>query len=633
MRVLLVDNHDSYTHNLAHLLADITGVWPLVAKNDRLTLEEVRRYAPEAIVLSPGPGRPDTARDVGIGPELIRAFSEVPTLGVCLGMQLIAHLHGAAVERAREPRHGRTSPITHDGSGLFSGIAQGFAAMRYHSLSVREPLPPELVATAHSDDGEIMALRHAQRPLSGVQFHPESVASEQGRRLLENFLAHPLAAPAPRAHPRPLAETAVVIERVVERGFVDPIGLFAALFAEESHAFLLHSNDMEPKRRGYSVLGSGAPTSGARGNTRGPVEAPFATGQVCIFDYEGRAPLRISVDGSICLDHQAQRILVSACGADEREAQDRAEMLAARVQEAQPRARPLPSPPSSSGAFLAARAQYLAQIARCQELIREGEAYELCLTNRFIGETDATALALYERLAALNPSPYAAYIRHGEQALVSSSPERYVRTYRDEHGALFAETRPIKGTRRRGRNRAEDEAIARDLQHSDKDRAENLMIVDVSRHDLGTWAEIGTVTTPRLLEVETHPAVFQLVSTVRAHLRPEATSEGVIAALFPPASMTGAPKERAMEWLKAIEGAPRGVYAGAFGYIDDRGHAELAVTIRSLWCEGRKVSFGTGGAILLDSVASQEWRELLDKARPLLQAVGLPDLAEDDWAD
>jgi anthranilate synthase/aminodeoxychorismate synthase-like glutamine amidotransferase len=188
MRTLLIDNYDSYTFNLFHLLGEVNGgEEPIVVRNDELPWDELARLAPDNVVISPGPGRPEHARDAGVALDiLLRA--EVPVLGVCLGHQELAYAFGGTVEHAREVMHGRLSPIRHDGRELFAGLPQGFLAVRYHSLVVGA-VPPELRVTAWTPDGVIMGLAHRTRPLFGVQFHPESVSTRCGRALLENFRA------------------------------------------------------------------------------------------------------------------------------------------------------------------------------------------------------------------------------------------------------------------------------------------------------------------------------------------------------------------------------------------------------------------------------------------------------------
>ncbi len=187
MRVLVMDNIDSFVYNLVQYLGEL-GVEPVVLTN-RSSLREVEGVRPEAIVISPGPGTPS---DAGISVEVVRRFSrEVPILGVCLGHQVIAHAFGGRVGRAKRIVHGKTSPIRHDGSALFRGVPNPFEATRYHSLAVeRESLPAELEVTCETDDGdrEVMGIRHRELPVFGVQFHPESILTLHGKRILQNFL-------------------------------------------------------------------------------------------------------------------------------------------------------------------------------------------------------------------------------------------------------------------------------------------------------------------------------------------------------------------------------------------------------------------------------------------------------------
>jgi anthranilate synthase component 2 len=186
MRLLVIDNYDSFTYNLVHFLGELGGeseVW----RNDKITLDQVAAIAPEAIVLSPGPATPDTA---GICLSLIERFAPTtPILGVCLGHQALGQAMGGEVIRAPHLMHGKTSKINHSGKGLFRGLNSGFEATRYHSLIVRpQSLPDVLEVTASTDDGLIMGMQHRHYPSHGVQFHPESIASENGHAILQNFL-------------------------------------------------------------------------------------------------------------------------------------------------------------------------------------------------------------------------------------------------------------------------------------------------------------------------------------------------------------------------------------------------------------------------------------------------------------
>jgi anthranilate synthase/aminodeoxychorismate synthase-like glutamine amidotransferase len=185
--ILVIDNYDSFTYNLVQLMGEL-GADLTIARNDKITLDEIRVMQPSHIVISPGPGDPE---DGGVSLDAIREFgASTPILGVCLGHQCIGHSYGGAVVRAPRLMHGKTSPIYHKGDSLFSGVPSPFEATRYHSLIVEEPLPEGLSITAFTDEGEIMALRHREHPVFGVQFHPESFLTTYGPRIVQNFLEH-----------------------------------------------------------------------------------------------------------------------------------------------------------------------------------------------------------------------------------------------------------------------------------------------------------------------------------------------------------------------------------------------------------------------------------------------------------
>ena len=185
MRVLVVDNYDSFTYNLAQYLGEL-GAEPVVYRNDVLSPLEADKVRPTHLLISPGPGRPE---DAGYSIEYLTTLgTEIPTLGVCLGLQAAVVAFGGSVGHAPQPRHGKTSPISHDGLGVFTGLENPFTATRYHSLIVEEPLPDVLEATAFTTEGELMGLRHKEYPIYGVQFHPESILTDYGQELLANFL-------------------------------------------------------------------------------------------------------------------------------------------------------------------------------------------------------------------------------------------------------------------------------------------------------------------------------------------------------------------------------------------------------------------------------------------------------------
>jgi para-aminobenzoate synthetase len=256
-------------------------------------------------------------------------------------------------------------------------------------------------------------------------------------------------------------------------------------------------------------------------------------------------------------------------------------------------------------------------IETCLTRLAEGQSYEVCLTNKLTTDLDVDPLTLYRRLRRANPAPFAAYLRLGDLAVLSSSPERFLRVSPDGE----AEARPIKGTSRRSGNSAEDTQLAAALAASEKNQAENLMIVDLLRNDLGAVCEVGSVGVPRMRAVESYETVHQLVSAVTGRLRPEASAFDAVRACFPPGSMTGAPKLRTTEILDQLEGAARGVYSGAIGWFGLGGGADLSVAIRTIVLAGGRAQIGAGGAVVLQSDPHREWEEMLLKAAAPLRAV------------
>ena len=260
---------------------------------------------------------------------------------------------------------------------------------------------------------------------------------------------------------------------------------------------------------------------------------------------------------------------------------------------------------------------HAAAVRAVQERIIAGDVYQACLTHRVEVPYAGDAWQLHAALRERNPAPFAAYLELPDATVVGSSPERFLAAKPDG----WLESRPIKGTRPRSADTAQDRALREELRHSEKDRAENLMIVDLVRNDLGRVAELGSVHVPELFHVEAHPSVHQLVSTIKARLADEHDVFDAVRAAFPPGSMTGAPKRAAMELLRALEQGRRGPYAGALGYFDARGGADLSVVIRTIILAGGTARLHTGGGIVYDSVAPEEWAEAEDKVRALLETI------------
>ncbi len=262
--------------------------------------------------------------------------------------------------------------------------------------------------------------------------------------------------------------------------------------------------------------------------------------------------------------------------------------------------------------------EYLNAVQMCREYIMAGDIFEVNLSQRFDAELPIQSYELYRRLRSLNPAPFACYLGFDGVEIVSASPERFIKLTGD-----LVETRPIKGTRPRGSNPAEDEAIAKELTNSYKDRAENVMIVDLERNDLGRVCRYGTVNVSELLVLEKYATVFQLVSTVEGRLREGSNCIDLLKGTFPGGSITGAPKVRSMEIIDELEPTRRSVYTGNIGYIGFNGDLDLNIAIRTFIVKDGRAFFQVGGAVTYDSDPQAEYIETLDKAKALLMALGI----------
>jgi para-aminobenzoate synthetase component 1 len=262
--------------------------------------------------------------------------------------------------------------------------------------------------------------------------------------------------------------------------------------------------------------------------------------------------------------------------------------------------------------------EYVKAVAAAREYICAGDIFQVNLSQRFEADLPITPYELYSRLRLINPAPFASYLNFDGVTVVSASPERFLRVRGD-----MVETRPIKGTRPRGRSAAEDEALARELLHSTKDRAENVMIVDLERNDLGRVCRYGTVRVRELCLLETYATVFHLTSTVEGRLREDKNRIDLLKATFPGGSITGAPKVRAMEIIDELEPTRRSIYTGSIGYLSFGGEMDLNIVIRTFVIKDGKAYFQVGGGIVYDSDPEAEYQETLDKAKALIEALEL----------
>ncbi|MBT3187726.1 MAG: aminodeoxychorismate synthase [Anaerolineae bacterium] len=694
MKTLLIDNYDSYTFNLFQLLAEVNGEQPLVIRNDQLSWDELNTLNVDNIVISPGPGKPNVQRDFGICDRVLRE-SNLPVLGVCLGHQGLGYAFGGEIAPAPKVMHGLLSPIRHNNGILFEGIPQHFSAVRYHSLVVVEPLPDLLEAIAWADDGVIMALRHRERPLFGVQFHPESVSTVHGKKLIENFaeFTAKFQADAPKAEASPKSGAYRVLSVIPSRKddeishakkkfFVrsrklnqlyNPEQVFNHLYKNEEFSFWLDSSRVEEGLSRFSFMGASGGELGAvvqyqaqekklrvikNGKSvereesifdyldaelsKREVLSPelpfdFNTGFVGYLGYELKAELGASAkyqadlpdanfifaDRLIAFDHaENATYLVQLFAEGNTEVSEKWFDSIEKELEELPVLPPLKSSYEKASAPLKfqlhrSHADYLKDIQECKTYLRDGESYEICLTTQISTDTNLEPFALYRHLRHGNPAPYSAYFCFGEYAILSSSPERFLRVDRER----WVEAKPIKGTAKRGLTKEEDERLCEELRTSEKNRAENLMIVDLLRNDLGLVCEIGSVHVPKLMQIESYSTVHQMVTTIRGHLRDDMRIIDSIKAAFPGGSMTGAPKLRTMEIIDRLEQEARGVYSGVIGFLGLNGTADLNIVIRTIISTAQGMSIGAGGAVTILSDEEEEYEEMLLKSDALIKAI------------
>ena len=259
---------------------------------------------------------------------------------------------------------------------------------------------------------------------------------------------------------------------------------------------------------------------------------------------------------------------------------------------------------------------YIKAVLKAKEYIAGGDIYQVNLSQRFSTEIDISPYDLYLRLREASPAPFSAYLDFGKAAVLSSSPERFLKV-----DGGYIETRPIKGTRPRGDSAEKDERLKRELEVSDKDRAEHIMIVDLERNDLGRVCKYGTVRVEENMTVESFAQVHHMVSSVTGELKKGVSLMDIIKATFPGGSITGAPKVRAMEIIEELEPTKRGVYTGSIGYIGFNGKMDLNIAIRTMLVTDEKVHFSVGGGIVADSDPEAEYQETLDKAKGMLEAL------------
>jgi para-aminobenzoate synthetase component 1 len=372
-----------------------------------------------------------------------------------------------------------------------------------------------------------------------------------------------------------------------------------------------------------------------------PTSLPFVGGAVGYFSYDLNRQIErlpsISRDDTgipdcclgfydwvIVCDHQENKVYAAATGLPETDAIKAQKQAAAKIKklkrviEGGSKDVPLPVLPTGETLLRSnfAKEDYCQALRRGIDYIYAGDIYQVNLSQRFAGEFTGDPAGLYRHLRDINPAPFAAYLGFGEVFVVSSSPERYLKVTSD-----LVETRPIKGTRPRGKTPEEDRALQEELINSVKDRAELVMIVDLERNDLGRVCKPGSVEVTELFTLESYATVHHLVATVVGRLAKDKDLIDLLKASFPGGSITGAPKIRAMEIIEELEPTRRNIYTGSIGYLGFDGNMDLNIAIRTMVIKDRQVYFQAGGAIVADSVPEDEYQETLDKARAMIKAL------------
>ncbi|MDP3704765.1 MAG: aminodeoxychorismate synthase component I [Legionellaceae bacterium] len=680
MKTLIIDNYDSFTYNLYQMIAEINGELPIVIQNDSHDIEDIASIEYDNIIISPGPGHPDKATDFGICARILLE-STVPILGVCLGHQGICSVFGGAVIHAFEPMHGRLSTIQHTGDVLFTDIPNQFNVVRYHSLVSHETLPDCLEITATTLDGVIMGVRHRTRPIWGVQYHPESICTEHGKQLLTNFMRitdrnHIVVDRIKIGHhdERIQKQTShqLKVKKLVKS--YDPERAFTHLLNHAADTVWLDSSRIIPDISRFSFMGclNGPLSFSVRYDVNTNIiirrqgrdetqlsmsifdylneelshyaipayDLPFQfhCGFIGYFGYElytltlgipaGHASKYpdsqfLFLDRVIVFDHDEQACYLLALIQDDSDLlyQSWFEETEQLLEASNDLSEPCHDSPSSTGNYSLSRDHdtYIDDINRCLNHIRDGESYEICLTNKLHFNCKVNPYSYYTALRKVNPAPYSAFIHFGDLAIACSSIERYLLIDPERH----VETKPIKGTLPRGKTIVEDDELIDKLQHDEKFKAENLMIVDLLRHDLGKVCEISSVHVPSLMNVETYETVHQLVSTIRGKLKSDMSAIDCIVASFPGGSMTGAPKIRTVEIINTLETEARGIYSGSIGYLSLNGSLDLNIVIRTAVITPEQLSIGVGGAIIALSDPEDEYQETFLKSKSLQKALAI----------
>ncbi|MDF1756950.1 MAG: aminodeoxychorismate synthase component I [Legionellaceae bacterium] len=686
MKTLIIDNYDSFTNNLYQIVAKINNQMPIVIKNDEIDFKDLSDLEFDNIIISPGPGHPEIISDFGICSRVILE-STVPVLGVCLGHQGLACVYGGVVKHASQPMHGRISEVVHNNNSIFANIPNKFNGVRYHSLVIEEQtLPDCLEVIARSSDGTIMGVAHSDRPVWGLQYHPESIKTEYGQQILQNFMDLTKVGCGVKYQDQQedliniksnssTSKFKLLVKKLVN--FYEPQRFFKSFQEINDDVVWLDSSLITPGFSRFSFMGcldgphsykleynvntkivkqvkNGVTSffntsifnyleSALNNITLEAEDLPFnfkcgfvgyfgyelyqdTLSQVCSHNSEHPDSQLLFLDRVVVFDNQEKECYLLSLRDDA--LNQNCELWFDEIEQHLICSQKNSSSALSSinecmkqekSSYSRCKDDYIDDIKKSLQYITDGESYEICLTNRFYYADKVDPYKYYLSLRQINPAPYSAFLRFADMAICSSSVERFLSI--DKNGNV--ETRPIKGTLQRGSTEYEDICLINQLREDEKFQSENLMIVDLLRHDLGGVCEVGSVYVDKLMDVETYSFLHQLVSTIRGKLSKDKTSIDCIKATFPGGSMTGAPKIRTVGIINELEKTARGVYSGAIGYISLDGALDLNIVIRTAVITPSKLSVGIGGAIIALSDPSDEYAETILKLQSHIKSLNM----------
>lgn len=409
------------------------------------------------------------------------------------------------------------------------------------------------------------------------------------------------------------------------RGWVNPADAFLQFFSNATNSFWL-DREHHPTAA-FSVVGAGVPTQELTLGEHEDIDLPFdwRPGLVGFFEYEG-SPRFLAVDRAMVFDHSHRKVHLVGLFESNLKFEDWCNAVFLRLgliggELASYRLKNSSTAPVRNVKLRHDAPSYLNMIEIAQKHIVSGDVYQICLTNQIEIEHKVDPLSVFLDLKEINPAPYAAFLRLEHVSVVCSSPEQFLQVT----STRLVSTKPIKGTRPRSADPDIDQVNAEELRNNQKERAENLMIVDLMRNDIGRIAQADSLKVSKLFEIESYATVHQLVSTVEAQLAEGQTAFSAMQAAFPGGSMTGAPKARAMQIIEVLEQGKRGIYSGVLGFFGFNGSADFGMTIRTVIFEGDRASIGVGGGITIDSDPLAELEETKLKAQALLRVLNAPD--------